>query len=285
MMRFLLISFALISLNVMQGQKSEGFKFDKDLILYLPLNGNVNDLSPLKNICFAGIIKPEIDKNNNVNGAFSFEENGWIAVDEVENFNRLSAFTLSSWIYINNYAEHNNIISKVNPGRDFNLQVMEDGRLNFHTYNNGYIHFCSILKLPLHKWIHVAFTYDGNMFNMYINGKPQKFSINERNNFVEQKDLKFRFLWTGTDLTIGNLYPSGGENFRGRIDEVRIYKKALSDVEVSQLYGEKSKTQNVVYILENFDQLNTEPPLKSIIIDDGVKSPNDTINLMPEGIK
>jgi len=73
-------------------------------------------------------------------------------------------------------------------------------------------------------WIHVAGTYDGKMLVLYINGKFDS--------FVE----KSGFLTTSTkdDLWIGSW--KDVDYFKGDIDEVRIYNRALTDVEVKANY-------------------------------------------------
>ncbi|MFC0776651.1 LamG domain-containing protein [Flavobacterium sp. HJSW_4] len=240
MIRNYLAYLVFFNLAILQAQKQNVFQFDKDLILYLPLNGNLEDQSSLKNNTNSGGLVPEKDRFGIENGAFSFSKNGYLSVLNVNNFNGLKAFTLSGWVYLDNYREHNTIISKVSPNRDFNLQISNEGYLNFHyAYNYGYTHFYSKNKIPKNKWVYIAFAFDGKAFKMYINGKPEKFIINQAGKDITEKDLIINFLWTGENLTIGNLYADGGENLFGKIDEIRIYKKGLSASEIQQLYKEK----------------------------------------------
>ncbi|WP_289662909.1 LamG domain-containing protein [Flavobacterium panacagri] len=267
-MRSSWIIFIFFSCAVVQAQITPNNQFDRDLILYLPLNGNIQDESPLKNNCFSWNIKPEKDKNGNNNGAFSFDNIGFIGVQNIDNFNGLTAFTITSWIYLNKYTEHNTIISKVNPGRDFNLQVQEDGTLNFHTYKNGYIHFNSQHKIPLQEWVYVTFTYTGKVFQMYINGEPEKFSINFEGAFVPMDELKFSFSWTGKDLTVGNLYPYARESFYGRIDDLRVYKRVLSLSEIKKLINLKNNERGIAYPLGDF---NNSEQNKQVIDNDSFK--------------
>ncbi|UWY30103.1 LamG domain-containing protein [Flavobacterium sp. TR2] len=269
MKRIFLMFLTIISCIVGHSQRKAGYKFDKDLILYLPLNGNLTDESNLQNTCFSLGVQPEKDKNDNINGALSFEDNASISVDNVENFNELASFTLSSWVYLNEYAQHNNIISKVNPGRDFNLQITADGTVDFHTYYNGYIHFLSSYKVRLNRWTHIAFTFDGIFFKIYINGKLDRLAKMVIDPEIAHIKLPVKILWTGRNLTIGNLDANAGENFRGRLDEIRIYKKALTVNDIALLYNEKAKKQGAIYPLEYTDRSSLEPLFKSVIIDDG----------------
>lgn len=256
----------LIFLNgvLLQAQKVVDNQFDKDLILYLPLNGNIQDASYLKNSSYSHSIQPVKDRRDNTNGAFYFGNGGFISIDDVSNFNGLTAFTITGWIYLDRYAEHNTIISKVDPGRDFNLQVQNDGTLNFHTYKNGYIHFNSQEKIPLNQWVQVAFIYTGKIFQMYINGEQKKITINYEGAILPMEELKFNFSWTGERLTIGDLYPYGYESFYGAIDDLRVYKRALSFSEIKKLYVAKNRDQGIVYPLEI---VNDTPQYKQVIED------------------
>jgi glucose/arabinose dehydrogenase/chitodextrinase len=83
---------------------------------------------------------------------------------------------------------------------------------------------CTVLEgpnpLPANQWTHVAGTYNGSTLRLYVNGTQ-----------VASQARTGNFLVTGTPLRIGgNTY--GGEFFPGRIDEVRIYNRALSAAEI-----------------------------------------------------
>jgi len=76
--------------------------------------------------------------------------------------------------------------------------------------------------IPLNAWTHVAATYDGADLRLYVNGTL-----------------------AGTQAAAGRLPPSAdplriggnlvwGEHFTGRIDEVRVYNRALSPAEIAR---------------------------------------------------
>jgi hypothetical protein len=75
-------------------------------------------------------------------------------------------------------------------------------------------------SLPIGKWTHLAATYDGVTQRMFVNGtqvdsRPQA-------GFIDVSDGKLRI---GGNLT-------WAEYFKGRLDEVRIYNRALSQAEI-----------------------------------------------------
>jgi FtsP/CotA-like multicopper oxidase with cupredoxin domain len=79
--------------------------------------------------------------------------------------------------------------------------------------------------LPANTWAHVAMTYDGKVLRMYVNG-------------VESAK---RAVTGALEHSAGTLRIGGngalGQYFKGLIDEVRIYNRALTALEVQQDMG------------------------------------------------
>lgn len=87
--------------------------------------------------------------------------------------------------------------------------------------NNVQQKLASATALNANTWYHVAATYDGANMKIYINGtldatKAQTGSVNSTGAF-----------------NVGYLYNTS-RNFNGKIDEVRVWKRALSQTEISQ---------------------------------------------------
>ncbi len=87
--------------------------------------------------------------------------------------------------------------------------------------NNVQQKLASNTALNANTWYHVAATYDGTTMKIYINGvldasRSQTGSINSNGAF-----------------NVGYLY-STSRNFNGKIDEVRVWKRALTQTEISQ---------------------------------------------------
>jgi hypothetical protein len=82
--------------------------------------------------------------------------------------------------------------------------------------------------VELHQWTHVAATYDGSReaggIHVYINGQPARLKV-----VVDELNQNFRVAepWR---IGAGN-----GMRFEGLIDEVRIYKRALTASEAAML--------------------------------------------------
>jgi hypothetical protein len=71
-------------------------------------------------------------------------------------------------------------------------------------------------------WTHIAFTYDGQTLRLYVDGE-----------LVESEHVGELRLASEGPLYIGCDPPAWGDHFRGRIDEARIYERALGQGEVA----------------------------------------------------
>lgn len=76
------------------------------------------------------------------------------------------------------------------------------------------------------QWIHVAYTYNGSQTQIYINGEPSGPSV-PASGLLATND---------NPITIGYWPNSPDRYYKGLIDEVRIYNRALSREEVQKIY-------------------------------------------------
>lgn len=220
----------------------------EDLLLHLPMNGDAKDHSKYNLETFPQNVFSESDILNNKNGSFNFSDNGSVYIKNVENFKNMLSFSLCSWIFLTRYDSHSNIISLVDPGRDFNLQIIETGQINFHfSGNDGYYHWYTKEKLALNKWYFVAVVFNKSDVKIYIDGKNKILNpalpLNTNIKVPFYKKIK----WQANNLTIGNLYPNANENFNGLLDDVCIYEKALSPLEIANLQKSKMQEKNKTY--------------------------------------
>jgi Concanavalin A-like lectin/glucanases superfamily len=74
--------------------------------------------------------------------------------------------------------------------------------------------------VPVDRWSDVAVTYDGTMLRLFVNGRQ-----------VSSRSTSGTIQTPSHPLWIGGNLPYG-EHFRGLIDEVRVYDRALSGAEI-----------------------------------------------------
>lgn len=91
-----------------------------------------------------------------------------------------------------------------------------------------WIYMDSATPIPEKKWTHVASTYDGAVLKIYINGVLDR-SLAVTGTTCANKD----------PLVVGAKFkPSAGISeayFDGRIDDLRVYKRALSPAEIGRI--------------------------------------------------
>jgi hypothetical protein len=92
----------------------------------------------------------------------------------------------------------------------------------------------STYTLSRNTWYHVVMTYkDGVGISLYVNGVLR--SSSSASGIIQSGASMGPYLGQNTPEP---LYIGWYSGFKGRIDEVRIYPKALSQQQISQRYGE-----------------------------------------------
>jgi C1A family cysteine protease len=202
-----------------------------NLVAYYPFSGNTLDRSGhgLNGVNHGATLTS--DRFGNPNSAYHFNGSSYVTIPGTSAFNGMTSFTLSAWIKPD-ATNQGVIVSKVSPNRDFVLDVVagDSGYLNAQfahdaTYYHGW---ATSPKVPIGTWTHVAATWNGASWQLFING-----ALAGQASTGGQSPL-----WTGTDMEIGALLSGGLLGFTGSIDEVRIYNKALAQNEIAREMGQ-----------------------------------------------
>jgi hypothetical protein len=146
---------------------------------------------------------------------------------------RLQQLTLAAWVFPEDkqYSTWRGIITKTNSGswsNGFGLARYPSSPAA-HFWVNYYSGETASCDIPDNQWTHVASTYDGKTMVLFVNGVRVSEAV------------AGNYDWQGTKIThsehplqIGNA-PSG-YNWIGKIDEVMVFRRALSDREVKRIY-------------------------------------------------
>ncbi|TWU04786.1 LamG-like jellyroll fold domain-containing protein [Stieleria varia] len=140
---------------------------------------------------------------------------------------RSGQLTLAAFVYLDATAKGAIVATNIhNDSGNFSLALNEQGYLQA-TIRNSDGHVRSIVSdttVTLQSWLHVVMTADGEVLRLYEDGR-QVASITCSSVADSETDV----MWFGTD--------SGGQNlWDGRIDEVALFDRELSDAEVLDLY-------------------------------------------------
>ena len=216
------------------------------LIAFYPFNGNANDESGNgNNGAVTGAILAD-DRLGNPNSAYSFDgDNDHItSIPPLPTgaqprsvtawFNTTSTSGDTGWF-------HNTIVNwgEASTNNAFGLSVYL-GELKFGAYGSNDVLTGQIVSDG--SCHHVGVTYDGSMLKVFLDG-------------VEVSQASMTLATMSSNLYIGKRSTEVDQNMNGTIDNVRIYNRALSTLEIQGLYkGEVScMEKNVGAVLPNLD--------------------------------
>jgi concanavalin A-like lectin/glucanase superfamily protein/fibronectin type III domain protein len=155
-------------------------------------------------------------------GAISFNgAGGNVSVPDNASLDLTNASTLEAWIYPTSAPAFAAVVAKerTGGGLPYGLESAS-GVSDAYVNTGGNATARSSSALPVSSWTHLAQTYDGAAVRLYVNGALAA-STPATGSLLNSTDP----LRIGGDQT-------WGEWFAGRIDEVRIYSRALSQGEI-----------------------------------------------------
>lgn len=164
--------------------------------------------------------------------AFKFDgANGHLRADD--QIGNHPAFTLSAWVSPDeDIANHGTIVCtrdgdiEYDPEAGFTLSIWADRNGNYSELGLRYLYTPTNQLVP-NQWSHVALAVSSNdTARFFINGV--EVVLVER---LTDGGLLSRF-----DTTIGGNWPRNLDYFKGRIDDVRVYGRALSSADVTKDY-------------------------------------------------
>jgi hypothetical protein len=217
------------------------------LVLYLPLNGNTNDSSSYANNGINHGAIARADRFGNSGKAMYFDGNSYIDVPGTRELDLTADKSVSCWIYIPSSETQNwypTIILKDEPvqGTTYSIQLTDHVGYDLDRFKLDYFFASDNTNYQIHtkqlytdykdKWIHVVGTYDtaSGDSKIYFNGILSD-SIHIGKVISNSSNLDLYIGGTGTSK-----YRYEQTFFKGAIDDVKIYNRVLSAIEVRQLY-------------------------------------------------
>ncbi|ETR69943.1 MAG: hypothetical protein OMM_03594 [Candidatus Magnetoglobus multicellularis str. Araruama] len=228
-------------------QESGLIDLDKGLIAYYPFNGNANDESENSNHGSVNGATLTEDRFANSSKAYYFDgENDYINIKDNDRFETVNVKTISLWInktgtrsIYSNYGVITKYKSDTFNESGWILRCPTD---NDTTYINGAykgIANSSAIRIQLNTWYLMTLTLTeyNSLYNLrlFLNGKEVDSILASIENDNYLKD-------STNDILIGACFGKTGNisqysYFYGIIDDVRIYNRALSSIEIQSLYN------------------------------------------------
>lgn len=166
---------------------------------------------------------------------FKVNRKNYIDLGDIGNFERTDSFSYGCWIKpdnVNNGAP----LAKMNDKKGYRGYDLyfSAGKVAVHiinTWPGNAIKVNTKAKIKAKQWTHVFATYDGSSkaagIKIYFNGKEQPWTI--------EQDRLSGTIKTKVPLYVGRRNP--GSPYAGIVDDIRIYKRALTASEVAALAG------------------------------------------------
>jgi hypothetical protein len=233
-MRVLFLGFVMVSL-IMVPVAFDYAMADDDLVLYLTFDEgageNTKDSSGHGN---DGVLKGDIQWTD---GKYKkaiepTADGGHVEVNPSDSLEITEQITLMAWINIAAWSGRGDqwIDKAVHPDviqeNSYGMGVYEEDGVVF-TLGAGDSHpNISLVEQekwpPLGVWVHVAATYDGASLKIYYDGE-----------MVGEKAANFPFVGTNdAPVYIGGGYQRPQYTFNGKIDEIAVFKRALTQAEI-----------------------------------------------------
>jgi hypothetical protein len=146
----------------------------------------------------------------------------WVTVADAAPLHLSSGMTLEAWVRPTSVSGWRTaILKEQSGGMSYGLYASTDtNRPSGHVHTNVEVDTRGTAALPTNAWTHLALTYDGSNLRLYVDGTQ-----------VSSKPVSGTVTFGSQPLRIGG-NSIWGEHFAGLIDEVRVYNRALSVLEL-----------------------------------------------------
>ena len=206
------------------------FIFDASLVLYLPLY--TLDGDALMSRDAYGHLCTVVGAKWTPHGMLLDGNDDHCHVSDAPSLRCPDAVTVEAWVYPKSFTGENTILCKgaMGAGAGYAVchSVNNDGKVRFIIAWGAWpdeVALDAAAAMKLDDWNHVACTYDGTTMKIFWNAVADK-------NTAQPASYS-----TGTAmLRMGTNPGAGGSWYSGQIAEVRVYHRALSQLEIQHNY-------------------------------------------------
>lgn len=202
------------------------------LIAYYPFNGNANDESGNNHHGAVSGATLTSDRFGNVDSAYNFDGNDRIDVPDHADFTLgANPFTIAAWMQYDPVSSYYLMGHDEGPG-ERNKWILWVHSSGFHLHVNGpsFSGYSAVayggMTPEAERWYHMVVRRDGTLYTLFLDGSP-----------VASRTESRAIPNPNTTFQMGTAESGHPERvFRGVLDDVRWYNRALSDDEIQDLY-------------------------------------------------
>ncbi|MBS1668860.1 MAG: gliding motility-associated C-terminal domain-containing protein [Bacteroidetes bacterium] len=233
---------ALIFLALFTPTVYSQVNLSQGLLAYYPFNGNANDASGnnLNGILINGV-QSASDRYNNPNSALHFDGfSSYVQIPLNASFNPAHSLSIAMSFYPEQHGVQT-LFGKIDYQKGLGTQFQI--AMDFNLYpgvlfgvnppssacagvplNAAYVN--TINPITLNQWYCLAVTFDNGQMSIYLNGT-----------LIQTQTASFTTLNQCIDagIQIGSWWVGDLQYFKGKIDELRIYNRAINQQEVNAL--------------------------------------------------
>lgn len=184
--------------------------------------------------------------------ALKFSGENSVDIDGVGDFDRTDPFSLALWVKIPERRDQLIVLHHSKAGSDAGSRgyelLLEDGKAAFgliHFWPGNALKIATRDELPLDEWLHLGITYDGSSraagLRIFVNGAPAETEV--------VRDTLFKTIGYAKEKMKIPLQLAArfrGRGFKdGQIDELRIFDRRLSTLEMEAVCSQASLAEIV----------------------------------------
>ncbi|MBI9038866.1 MAG: PKD domain-containing protein, partial [Bacteroidales bacterium] len=209
---------------------------NQGLIAYYPFSGNTDDYSGNGHHGINYGATLTTDRFGIPDNAYDFD--GSSNYMDMGNWFNYNDFTISMWVNRETIGNSWRVLIDNNHPNNWVIQSHENSNdFVFGLYPDGGVDF----TIDLNQWDYVVCIKDGTSIKTYIDGV-----------FQNESTMIATINYNNPNLNISR-WGAGGRFFDGKIDDIRMYDRALSENEIQMLYNEQPPALNADFTASSID--------------------------------
>jgi|UPI000482DF9E hypothetical protein len=236
-----LLLLSIFTINVLAAQVPNYIPTN-GLVGYWPFSGNANDVSGNGNNGTVSGATLTTDRFGNTNSAYSFSNSSILITNQFYN-NGWPNYSISLWFLTNNNNQRMQMIFNTTPHDGEGFSYCHNNRPNLFSHwknenpnNHSWNIFSAnpLIYNPINNlvWYNLVIIKNGNTYSYYVNGVFDKSSTTTISALNQLTGVRFG--------SIG-----GAEYLNGKLDDIGIWNRALTQAEITGLFTTLGTEQNL----------------------------------------